>query len=164
MLDFEITAYKTDIDDRISEISYSSYSTFENINDSQINGLEASLSLYLYEDLDISMNVDFTDAENKTDDIDLIEIPKRTASLTFRYMPTNSLEVNTITKYVGPQYSDEYEQLGGFTITNLKVNYKEIVDNIDLFAGLDNIFDKQTDEYLGYIPQSSFYAGIKYKF
>lgn len=164
MANLEITAYKTDIDDRISEVSYGSYSTFENISDSEIKGLETALSLYLFENFFIDMNISFTDAQNETDNKDLIEIPKRMAGLVLRYIPTNNFEIKTVTKYVGSQYSDEYEKLGGFTTTNLKVNFKEVVKNTDLFAGVDNIFDKQMDEYLGYIPQSSFYAGIKYRF
>jgi outer membrane receptor for ferrienterochelin and colicins len=126
--------------------------------------LETALSLYLFENFFIDMNICFTDAQNETNNKDLIEIPKRTAGLVLKYIPTNNFEIRTVTKYVGSQYSDEYEKLGSFTTTNLKVNFKEVVKNIDLFAGVDNIFDKQMDEYLGYIPQSSFYAGIKYRF
>ncbi|WP_320036162.1 TonB-dependent receptor domain-containing protein [Halarcobacter sp.] len=164
IFDFELTAYKTDVDDRISEVSYGDYSTFENISDSEIKGLESSVSFSLIEKFFIKLNFNYTDGKNKTENISLIEIPEKTAGFALSYYPTDNVELKSITKYTGSQYSDEYEKLGGYTITNLKANITDIVENTDFFVGVDNVFSKQMNEYLGYIPQSSIYAGIKYKF
>lgn len=164
IFDFELTAYKTDVDDRISEVSYGNYSTFENISDSEIKGFESSISFSLIEKFFVKLNFTYTDGKNETENINLIEIPEKTADFVLSYYPTENIELKSITKYVGSQYSDEYEKLGGYTITNLKANITNIVENTDFYVGVDNVFNKQMDEYLGYIPQSSIYAGIKYRF
>ena len=164
IFDFEISAYQTDVDDRISEVTYANYSTFENISDSEIKGAEATLSLSIIEDFYIDFSAGVVDAKNETDDKELAYIPEQTAGLTIRYYPVENIELKSITKYVGKQYSDEEINLGGYTTTNLKLNITNFMENTDFFAGVDNIFNKQLDEDLGYIPQSSFYAGIKYKF
>ena len=166
LIDFELSLYQTNIDDRISQVTKNNgaYITFENIDDSEIRGLEGSVFLYPHEDLVVNLNVNLTDAKNKDTDEDLLEIPESLVGLTFSYFPLNNLELKSITKYVGSQYIDSQDKIGGYTITNFKVNITDVFKNTDFFAGIDNIFDKKTDEYLGLLPQSYVYAGIKYKF
>ncbi|RXK06451.1 TonB-dependent receptor [Halarcobacter ebronensis] len=162
--DFEINAYQTDVDDRISEVTYSNYTSFENISDTKIRGVESALSFSPLEDFYIDMSFAYVDAKNEIENKELVEIPKSIAGLTLKYKLTKSVELKTITKYVGEQYSSDEVKLGGYTITNLKLNVTNIMKDTDFFVGVDNIFDKQMDDYLGLIPQSNFYAGIKYKF
>lgn len=163
---FEISLYETQVDDRISQVmkNSGSYITFENIDDTKIKGAEASISFSAFEDLMVRLNLAYTDAKNKDTNENLLEVPKKLAGLTLSYYPADNIELKSITKYVGSQNLDTDKKVGGYTITNLKVNVEDIFENTDLFAGVDNIFDKKTNEELGLIPQSYFYTGIKYKF
>lgn len=165
-LSFEVAAYQTFVDDRITEVSKNNgtYTSFENISDSEIKGVETTVSFSPIKSLTININGTLIDAKNKDTKEDLIQIPQALTALTFSYFPVNNFELKSITKYIGSQYLDSEDKIGGYTITNLKLNAKNVLKNIDFFAGVDNIFDKRTDENLGLIPQSSFYAGIKYKF
>lgn len=163
-MNLELVAFKTDIDDRITDVSYGSYNTFENISDSEIKGIESSLSFNPIDSFFVDMTYSIIDAKNKDDDIDLTQIPEKTVGLVLSYFPTENTNIKTITKYIGTQYTTDYEKLGGFTITNLKFSMTNIGENTDFFAGVDNVFDKKTNENLGIIPQSYLYAGIKYNF
>ncbi|MEV9475819.1 TonB-dependent receptor plug domain-containing protein [Aliarcobacter butzleri] len=161
---FEITAYKTNIDNRISQKSYTNYNTFENIDESQMQGIETNLGISYFDNLYFNMNFALIDSKDKKTDEDLVETPDKLAGLSVSYFPINNVGLKAITKYVGSQYTTDNEKLGGYTITNLKVDVTDVVKNVDFFTGVDNVFDKKTDEYLGLIPQSYFYAGIKYRF
>lgn len=161
---FEITAYRTNIDNRISQRSYATYNTFENIDESQMQGIETNLGISYFDNLYFNMNFAFIESKDKKTDEDLVETPDKLAGLSVSYYPINNIGLKAITKYVGSQYTTDNEKLGGYTITNLKVDVNDIVKNVDFFTGVDNVFDKKIDEYLGLIPQSYFYAGIKYRF
>lgn len=163
-INFDITAYQTNIDNRISQRSYATYNTFENIDESKMQGIETNLGISYFDNIYFNMNFAFIEAKDEKTNEDLVETPDKLAGLSVSYYPTNNIGLKAITKYVGSQYTTDNEKLGGYTITNLKVDVTDIVKNVDFFTGVDNVFDKKTDEYLGLIPQSYFYAGIKYRF
>lgn len=161
---FDVALFDTKIDNRITQVSYAGYNTFENISDSEIKGIESSLDFALRENLFIKFGYSIMDAKNKTDDKKLTDVPERIASIGFSYFPIKSLEFRTITKYIGTQMSSEDEKIGGFGVTNLKVIAKDVLQHTDIYAGIDNIFQKETPEYLGLLPEASYYIGFNYKF
>lgn len=167
---FDAAIYKTTIDDRISRVTVITnpqprrgYMTFDNIADSEIKGFEASLQLGLTDNLNTTMNFSRTDAQNLTEDSQLQYIPEQLASLGLNYFPTENIEVSAYANYTGEQLGAE-GKIKGFTIVNLKTQINDVVPDLDLFAGVDNVTGAQPDEELGLIPEAYFYAGLNYHF
>ncbi|MBN1838599.1 MAG: TonB-dependent receptor [Campylobacterales bacterium] len=165
---FDVAAFTTTIDDRISQVSYttggSNYNTFENISDSEIKGVEATFDVGLHENVWLQLGYTYQDAQNKTEHTKLSDVPKRIASLSLSYTPIKNLEFRSTTKYIGEQEGIDGEDVGGFSVTNVKVIARELFKNTDVFAGVDNVFEKRTPDYLGLLPEFAYYVGFNYKF
>ena len=161
---WDVALFDTKIDNRISQISYSNYNTFENISDSEIKGVETTLDVGVTDALWMQLGYTYQDAKNKTDDTKLSNVPEKIASLSLSYTPIKNLEFRTTTKYIGEQRGTDDEHVGGFSVSNVKVIVKELFKNTDVFAGIDNIFQKETPEYLGLLPEAAYYVGFNYKF
>ncbi|EQB39402.1 hypothetical protein M947_07005 [Sulfurimonas hongkongensis] len=164
MYDFKASAYNTNIDDRISKVVLdATTTTYKNISKSEIEGVETSIALYPIDELIVKFYYTYVDAKNKTDDTDLVGVPEKLTSMTISYFPIPKLELRSVTKYTGKQIGSEGE-VGSYSTTNIKIMQKNSFKNIDLFAGIDNVFDKKIPEELGYIQKSYYYIGAKYKF
>jgi outer membrane receptor for ferrienterochelin and colicins len=162
--DFEVSVFDTKIDNRISKVILDATTTsYKNISESEIKGVETNIAFYPVDELIVKFYYSYIDAKNKTDDTALIGIPEELASMTISYFPMPKLELRSVTKYTGEQIDIDGE-VGGYSITNIKVMQKDSFKNIDLFAGIDNVFDKKIPEQLGYIQKSNYYIGAKYKF
>lgn len=165
---FDITAFKTDIKDRISQMTKGAgatqYQTFENVSKSEIKGYESSFAISPRDDLMIKVTYSDIDAKNKTDNTKLTYTPENLASLTLSYFPRGDIELRSITKYVGKQTNLDDEKIGGFSSTNVKVVYSDAFKNTDLFAGVDNVFGKKIPDDLGAIEKANYYVGMKYRF
>jgi outer membrane receptor for ferrienterochelin and colicins len=156
--------FDTKIDNRISKVILDATTTsYKNISESEIKGVETNIAFYPVDELIVKFYYSYIDAKNKTDDTALIGIPEELASMTISYFPMPKLELRSVTKYTGEQIDIDGE-VGGYSITNIKVMQKDSFKNIDLFAGIDNVFDKKIPEQLGYIQKSNYYIGAKYKF
>jgi len=161
---FDFTGFKTTIEDNIQRITVGSYMTFDNIAKSEIKGFETNLSYAPNDTLFVNLSYSNIDAKNKTTDTDLTDTPESMASLALSYFVNNRLELKSITKYIGKQTSSDNDEIGGYTLTNVKVSMKDVIKNLDLFAGVDNVFGKQTHEYLGLQPKKDYYVGLNYRF
>ena len=161
---FELTAFQTDIKDRISQVVTTNYTSFENISDSQIKGFESGLNIAPIENFMAKITYSQIDAKNETANTDLTYTPEELASLNLSFFPTSQLEIKTITKYTGEQTNSDNEKVKSFDMTNLKVIYTGALKNLDLFAGADNVFGQSLPEDLGAVEKFNYYAGIKYKF
>lgn len=161
---FDITAFQTDIKDRISQVSSANYNTFENINDSKIKGFESSMSVVPVDEIMGKLSFSKISAKNETENIKLSYTPESLASLTLSYFATSDIEVKTITKYVGTQRDDEDEKIKSYNLTNLKFIYNDAFKNTDFFAGVDNLFSQSIPEELGAIETANYYLGMRYRF
>ncbi len=161
---FDITAFKTDIKDRISQVTETNYTSFENVSKSEIKGYESSLAISPRDDFMAKVTYSDIDAKNKTDNTKLTYTPENLASLTLSYFPRGDIELRSITKYVGKQTNSDNEKISGFSLTNVKVVYSDAFKNTDLFAGVDNVFGKTIDDDLGAIEKANYYVGMKYRF
>lgn len=69
-------------------------------------------------------------------------------------------------KYVGEQYYKEnnaYKKTKSYTLVDLNFDYA-INKNINLYGGLDNIFNKKVDNILGSNVGIFYFAGLKARF
>lgn len=164
----DVALFDTKIDDRISQVAYitggKNHNTFENISDSEIKGVEAKLDVALSDALWMQLGYTYQDAKNKTNDTKLSDVPEKIASFSLSYQPIKGYEVRSTTKYIGEQKGTAGEEVGGYSVTNFKVIAHDVFKNTDIFAGVDNIFKKETPEYLGLLPEFAYYVGFNYKF
>lgn len=160
----EVSVFDTIIDDRISkDPSILTYTTYINIDKTQTRGYEIDLSLYPIDELITKFTYIHIDARDESDNSKLLRTPEELASMTISYFPIPKLELRSVTKYTGKQVDTDGD-VAGYAITNIKVMQKDSFKNIDLFAGVDNVFDKTIPEQLGALQKSYYYIGAKYKF
>ena len=104
---------------------------------------------------------------------ELLRRPKNKASLTANWQATDRLSLSSTLLYVGPWFDitrqttapdgfNQYVQAPGFTTVNLAANYA-LRDDVTLFARIDNLFNAQYEDPLGYMrPGFGAYAGIRF--
>lgn len=103
----------------------------------------------------------------------LLRRPKNKASLTANWQATDRLSLSSTLLYVGswwditrqlePPYGlNLYVKAPGFTTVNLAANYA-LRDNVTLFARIDNLFNAQYEDPLGFMrPGFGAYAGLRF--
>lgn len=106
-------------------------------------------------------------------------VPNIIGNVTASYNINDKLVLNTIANYNGESYyNDDFEnsknKLDSYIIVNANIKYK-YDENLDLYIGVNNIFDELYYDYAAYkdyldnyvyYPASgrSYYAGFKYSF
>jgi vitamin B12 transporter len=103
----------------------------------------------------------------------LLRRPKNKASLTANWQATDRLLVSATLLYVGswwdltrqilpPDGFNAYVKAPGFMTVNLAANYA-LRDDVTLFARIDNLFNKQYEDPLGFMgPGFGVFAGIRF--
>lgn len=161
----EGTLYQTNVDDRIERVAPTgAYFTFQNVKESEIRGYETALTFSPVYAFTARLNHMHQHARNTTDKRDLTYVPESLTGLYLSYLPVRSLELVAIVKQVGGQKDESGEAIDGFTLTNFKLKSYDPVSGLDLFAGVDNLFEEETPTELGLVPESYYYAGMTYRF
>ena len=134
--------------------------SFKNV-DAALYGGEASFNLFLPFDLIFESGLSYTWGKDDTSDKPLSEISPLTGRISIRYdIEKYFIDVESI--FADDQHRTDSdlneEKTPGWAIVNFKAgtNYK----NLNIFAGIDNIFDKQYVEHLSY-QRDPFRTGIK---
>ncbi|MGM0623799.1 MAG: TonB-dependent receptor plug domain-containing protein [Campylobacterota bacterium] len=167
----DVAAFHTKVADKIQRVQRQSaanpgvsYFTFDNINKVEISGVETSMQYRVFAGFDATLSYTSIDAKNKTDNEKLSFTPKELASLQLRYELMSGLVISSNTRYAGEQVDVvEDKKYGGFSVTNIDLNYA-VKKDLELFAGVDNVFEKQTHKDLGLSPTAAYYAGLRYTF
>jgi iron complex outermembrane receptor protein len=173
--------FRNDITDEI----YLNYDSYNNVNyDKTVHqGGQLFIDIPITENIQFFSNYSFTQAKFGKGFLKGKQIPgvpthKATAGL--RLSPTEKIKINLVGNYMGSMYliSDQqnnHSLLKNWLTVNLNVNYT--LGNMELFLGINNIFNAYYSEY-GIIYGSSssnnqaFYpapgrnvtAGVRYKF
>jgi outer membrane receptor for ferrienterochelin and colicins len=162
--------FQSDIKNKIERVEYTSqstpgvsYMTFENVNKSKIQGIETALSYRFFDGFNTKIAYTYTDARNKTDKTRIAYTPRQVASLNLDMKIADRLVFKTTTKYSGDQSGSDGQNYGGYTITNVKLSYAAM-EALDVYGGVDNVFEKQTHKDLGLSPKAAYYVGMRYKF
>ena len=165
MWNVEGTLYQTNVDDRIERVAPSTaYYTFQNISESEIKGYETTVTFSPDRAFTARLNHMHQHARNLTDKTDLTYVPQSLTGLYLSYLPLQSLELIGIVKQIGEQTDESGEKVEGFTLTNLKLKSYDLLMGLDLFAGVDNLFEEETPTELGLVPEAYYYAGMTYRF
>jgi outer membrane receptor for ferrienterochelin and colicins len=159
---------KIDFADATEDVSNRGYDyQWENIGDAYTQGVEFGIKLAMVKDLDIDMNLTYTDAQYKKrredwkefadgkyydDSIYIPRVPQTTGGIKLAYNPE---EWNFVfdTNYTGSLYIDYAEVEGKeeikhttpFVVCNTKIS-REVSGGVKLFAGVKNLFDYIQDD------------------
>ncbi len=145
-------------------------STFvlENIDKANMRGAEIGLTTRLSESLSTRLAYTYTDTENDTTGEALLRRPKNKNSLTVVYQPTSRFRSQVQWRVYSSRFDNDFNtyppervSLGGYGIVDLAASY-QLSQRFELFARVDNLFDKEYQEVLGYgTLGAAAYGGIK---
>nr|WP_320193944.1 TonB-dependent receptor [uncultured Desulfobacter sp.] len=164
-----VTWFKTDIEDMIEPVFYTStgsgkkkkdYYQYQNIAEASIWGVEFECSLELPAGFTLSGNLAYLDTEDKTTGEKLEGRPdyKGSVKLAYAYQPWG-IRANVRVTYVGERYYAD-EDADSMTIVDAYVS-KDVTDRFQLFVGVDNLFNSGKDNYEA--PEF-FYCGIRFSY
>lgn len=168
---YDVALFLNDIKDRIQETKVAgNVNTFVNIHKAQTKGLELNLSYDILSNLSTNFNYTYLKTEDKNSKKDLEFNPEHIANLSLNYNPIKELSISPSLKYVGEQYYKESvnntfidKKTKSYTLVDLNLDYA-INKNLNLYGGVDNIFDKKVDDVLGSNVGTFYFAGIRAKF
>ena len=170
-LNGKIMAFRNDIDDMIYKkptgkfwiqgrkrvLEYQKI----NLDKAYTQGIEIETGLALPYYFSVFANSTFIDSENDDTGEDLLEVPEVKLNIRLCYdNPCLGLTANIRANYTGkqliaPKFEDgNKDEAGGYTIWNIYVE-KDIGQNFNLFAGIDNMFNRE-------MPYSSFRGAFFY--
>jgi outer membrane receptor for ferrienterochelin and colicins len=168
-----ITAFRNEIEDLIEPIWYKStgkgknkkdYYRYQNVSEATTQGVELECGLNLPLGFSFSGNMAYLDTENEDTDKDLEGEPKYKGHLQLGYRyPEFGLRANVRMDYIGERYYAEGTE-GGYSLFHCFLS-KEISQYMELFAGVNNIFDKREEkDEVVYVEPTYFYGGLSIKF
>ncbi|NMC62542.1 MAG: TonB-dependent receptor [SAR324 cluster bacterium] len=142
---------------------------FENISRAKSKGIETSAFFKFYEKLRLRASYTFTDTEDEDTGMELLRRARNKFAFDFGYDPLEKLHLNAAVLFNGKRYDNNYSAypvervgLGGYALVNFAVSY-DFSKTIQIFARIDNIFDRNYEEVYGYgNPGAAAYGGLKF--
>ncbi|MCK9257863.1 MAG: TonB-dependent receptor [Sulfurospirillaceae bacterium] len=139
-------------------------SAYENIDGkSKFKGVELSYSEALSEYFLAGGSFTYIDAKSE-EKTRLSNRPIHQTSGFLTFIPTKNLQLTTTGSYIGARTDYSTKETGRYFVANFKANY-EMDKNWNIYARVENIFDKKYQEVDGYTAlDRSFYMGFDWKF
>jgi len=146
-------------------------SKFQNITAAESMGIELSATIRPIGGLSVRAGYTYTDTENKTSGEDLLQRPKNKFRLDTNYQFLEKGNVNLGFIFVGERDDFDFNafpvtrvRLHGYLLVNLAAYY-DITKNFRVFGRVDNLFDEDYEEVLGFdTPGVSGFAGVEMSF
>ena len=144
---------------------------FENIADANTQGVEVTANAPLTEELTLRSGYTFTETEDESSGEALLRRAKHRANLDVDYSFIPEAHAHVGVLYIGKRDDNDFTnfpatrvELSDHTVVYLAGSY-ELSESLSLFARIDNLFDKEYEEVLGYgTPGASAFGGIKLSF
>ncbi|MCK4859669.1 MAG: TonB-dependent receptor [Candidatus Omnitrophica bacterium] len=139
---------------------------YANIDKVETRGVEIEAFVKPVENLTISVNHTFLDAENETSGLELTRRPKNKSNFAINYGFFDKGNINLGITRVGHRWvnSANTQKMKPYIKVDLAASY-DFTENFQLFGRIENLFDKKYQEVDGYAtPGASFYAGVKASF
>lgn len=143
--------------------------TFRGLPENQtakIRGTELEFSGRPSRGLILKAAYTLTDAENEETGRDLARRPRVKANGTIVLLPMTALRVDFDLRYVGKRFNDPSNTVlvDDYTLVHLATTY-DITDRTQLFARIENLFDREYEEVAGYQTAGfSVFGGVKMTF
>ncbi|MCV6626025.1 MAG: TonB-dependent receptor [Cellvibrionaceae bacterium] len=167
---YELTAFYNDIEDRIEQLAVDAnndgsddYFSFYNIADAKTSGLELNLGWQATDSVQVDFFWTEISTENKANGRDLDYTPERQLSLAAQWQASQELSINTRINHIGEQQYSLNKQprsSDAYTLVNANFAY-QLSQSMELFGGVDNIFDEEVEKRLGSNPGTTFYLGLR---
>ena len=144
-------------------------SQYGNVSRAEARGVETFVVAKPVKDLSVRASYTYTDTQDKTTDAQLLRRPRNKAALDATYAFTPKFRGTAGLVYVGQRQDEDFSTfqnitLSGYTLVNLYASY-DVYRNVTLFGRLENVFDKQYEDVLGYgTPGRAGYGGVKMTF
>lgn len=162
----EVTFFDNDYDDLITF----NPSTFvlENINSAYTQGVEVALTTTLSKTVSLRSAYTYTESEDRDTDESLLRRPRNKGSITTTYQPTDRVTSQVEWRVYGKRFDNDFSAyppvrttLAGYGLVNLAISYKAN-ETFEIFTRVDNIFDQEYEEVLGYGTMGcAAYGGLK---
>lgn len=164
-----VTYFYNDIEDLIDFDSPSS--RYMNVNRAVTEGFEFESRLMISEAIFLGFNYTLTETENKGNGNELFRRPKHKASFNAGVDVRKNVHVEMTVRYTGERRFQDFSTFPAgiaitddFWVADISLNF-ELNSKCKFFARVENIFDEEYQEVIGYGTQSlSGYAGVQYKF
>ena len=166
----DVTGFVINATDFIEKDEVSGF--YENYQDLRFYGIESTLAAEPVENLRLRCGVTWMQTEDRSNGNtrdDLQYRPTWKATLDGQYDFDFGLKLSGSVIYVAEQYYYDKNmnkaQLNDFTLVNLKLSQKIPSTPLEVYGGVDNLFDEDYEESYG-LPQPGrlLYAGLVYKF
>ena len=140
----------------------------ENIDSSRTQGLELATNIDVTDSLGIRFSYTYTDTLNETTGESLLRRPRNKATTSLTYKPTDRLRTQLQWRLVSSRYDTDFNafptervSLSGYGLVDVAASYA-VDKDIELFARVDNLFDQEYQEVLGFGTMGAAgYAGIR---
>jgi len=156
-LNFGVTWFKSDIDNLMQVVFDPSFnSTYENIDNADIQGAETFIQLRPLESLSVRLDYTYTDAEDNDTGEPLLRRPKHKLDLDVEFQPVSRVSINLAVNYVS-DYKDISRETSGiikgddYAVLDIAADYL-LNKQWRLFGRVENA----TDEH--YEPADGFQA------
>ena len=136
---------------------------FENISESEQQGVEATLTATVNNWTEVSANYTFLDAENVDAGRRLARRPRHKANMAVRLSPTDRLNLSTNVLYQGTT-RDGDRHLDDFVLVSLRGAY-DVHERLEVFARVENALDQDFQTASGFgQPDAAGFAGVRVSF
>ncbi len=153
-----LTVFDNRISDLIEFVGNNAY----NVDKARIRGIEASGRVDLTANWHLSADLTYQQPRNVATDQDLLERPRRKASLNLDYS-AGRLSAFAQLHYEGPRPDTGNVRLGGYSVTDIGVSYR-IDRSVELTGRINNLFNRHYQEFAGYnTPGFAGYVGVRVK-
>jgi vitamin B12 transporter len=160
------TFFRTSYNDLIT-FNPSTY-ILENITQSYAQGCEIGSNIEATDSLSLRIAYTYTDTENETTGESLLRRPRNKNSLSLVYAPTEKVRAQLQWRVYSSRFDNNFNtnppsrvSLGGYGIVDVAISYR-ILDSVELFTRVDNLFDKEYQEVLGFGTMgAAAYAGVR---
>lgn len=144
---------------------------YQNVNDARTQGMEFSTKFLLPCASELELTYTFTRPQDRTNDTDLLRRARHKVGFDLRSKISEQVRTTLSGYYIGQRLDNDFatfpattRYLGGYTIANAVVTY-EPVPQFEIYAKLENIFDREYQSVIGFgAPGAAGYGGIIYHF
>lgn len=166
LLSTSLTFFRNDYSDLITFDP----ATFRSANIARANteGFEVGLNYDPTDPLSFRLAYTYTDTENEESGAGLLRRPRNKAAFTTVYTPTKRLRAQLQWRVYSSRFDSDFAayppervSLSGYGLLDLALSY-QVVDDVEIFGRVDNIFDQEYQEVLGFGAMgAAAYAGVK---
>jgi len=144
----------------------------ENADEYMFHGFEVALENESIDDLLLRLSYSYLESEDRSSDSEIHQLQNRPRDrVTFETiysMPWN-MKAQASLQYVANQYSydddSNQKRTPAYTLVDVKVAQKLLEDAVELYVGVNNLFDEDYEQSYGFPqPGRYVYGGVEYHF